>query len=333
VTRFIVQRVVAMVIVLWLATMLTFLVFFMAPKALGSDPAVLYAGRSPSAATLEAVRTKLGLDKSVPEQYWLFVKGIVVGRDYDDGQTVEHCPAPCLGYSFRNSEAVTTAIARSIPVTASIAVGAAVIWLVTGVLTGVLSALKKGSVFDRGTMAVALAGMSLPIYFTGLLALSLISYKWEVIDNIRYVGITDDPLMWARNLLLAWICLAFLYAAVYARFTRASVLETAGEDFIRTARAKGLSERRVIAKHLLRPALTPILTILGLDVGLLLGGAVLTEKTFGMPGLGTLAINAVLQQDLPVLLGVTLFAAFFVVAANLIVDVLYALVNPRVRVS
>ena len=182
-------------------------------------------------------------------------------------------------------------------------------------------------------MGVALAGVSLPIYFTGLVLLSLISYKWQLLPNVHYVGITQNPISWARNLLLPWISLAFLYAALYARLTRAGMLETLGEDYIRTARAKGLSEQRVIGRHALRAALTPIVTIFGLDLGQLLGGAILTEYTFGFVGIGKLSVDAIFRQDLPVILGVTLFAAFFIVMANLVVDVLYAFVDPRVRYS
>jgi peptide/nickel transport system permease protein len=182
-------------------------------------------------------------------------------------------------------------------------------------------------------MGIALAGVSLPIYFTGLVLLTLFSYKWNILPNVHYVGFLSNPISWARNLLLPWISLAFLYAALYARLTRAGMLETLGEDYIRTARAKGLSERRVIGRHALRAALTPVVTIFGLDLGQLLGGAILTEYTFGLIGIGHLSVDAIFRQDLPVILGVTLFAAFFIVIANLIVDVLYAFVDPRVRYS
>jgi peptide/nickel transport system permease protein len=185
-------------------------------------------------------------------------------------------------------------------------------------------------------MTIALAGVSLPIYFTGLVALSIFTYgpSWiQILPNVHFVGFTTNPLSWARNLILPWMCLAFLYSALYARLTRASMLETMSEDYIRTARAKGLTERRVIFKHGLRAAITPIVTIFGLDVGLLLGSAVLTEQTFGMVGIGKLALIAISLHDLPVVVGVTLFAAFFVVVANILVDVVYAYVDPRVTYS
>jgi len=180
-------------------------------------------------------------------------------------------------------------------------------------------------------MGVALAGVSLPIFFTGLISLALFSYKWPIFPNVQYVSITSSPLEWAMNLVLPWVTLAFLYAALYARLTRAGMLETMNDDYIRTARAKGLPERVVIVKHGLRAALTPILTIFGMDLGLLLGGAVLTETTFGLHGLGLFTINAINNQDFPEVMGVVMLASFFIVIANLVVDVLYAVVDPRVR--
>jgi peptide/nickel transport system permease protein len=216
-------------------------------------------------------------------------------------------------------------------VTLSLAIGASILWLVGGVSIGVLSALKRGSVFDRFSMGVALAGVSLPIFFTGLIALALFSYRWPIFPNVQFVPFTQNPLLWAKNLILPWVTLAFLYAALYARLTRAGMLETMNEDYIRTARAKGLPERTVIVKHGLRAALTPIVTIFGLDIGLLLGGAVITEVTFSLHGLGQFTILAIDSQDLPEIMGVTMLAAFFIVFANLVVDILYAYVDPRVR--
>ncbi len=221
----------------------------------------------------------------------------------------------------------------ALPVTVSLAIGAAVLWLVGGVSIGVLSALRRGSLFDRLSMGVALAGVSLPIFFTGLISLELFSYKWQIFPNVQFVAITTNPLLWARNLVLPWVTLAFLYAALYARLTRAGMLETMGEDFIRTARAKGLPERTVVVRHGLRAALTPILTIFGMDLGLLLGGAVLTESTFSLPGLGQFTILAINNQDFPEIMGVVMLAAFFIVIANALVDILYAVVDPRARVA
>jgi peptide/nickel transport system permease protein len=334
--RFLIRRIVGGLVVLVIISIITFWLFFALPKLLNANPAALYAGRSPSPATIAAVSQKLGLDNPFWTQYWDFLKGIFVGRTYGTGQAANVCHAPCLGFSFINNEPVWSEIISDLPVDISLTIGAAILWLISGVATGVLSALRRGTIFDRVAMTGALAGVSLPIYFTGLLSLSIFSYgpawlRW--FPNVHFVGFTDNPLSWARNLVLPWVCLAFLYAALYARLTRATMLETMSEDYIRTARAKGLTERRVIVKHGLRSAITPIVTIFGLDVGLLLGSAVLTEQVFGFVGIGKLAILAIGSRDLPVVLGVTLFAAFFVVVANIIVDVLYAYVDPRVTYS
>jgi peptide/nickel transport system permease protein len=262
------------------------------------------------------------------------VKGLVVGQEYNYGTGTEHCPAPCFGYSFLTQQPVWPDLVSRIPVTASLAGGAAFIWLVTGVGTGIVSALRRGSVLDRSLMSVALAGVSLPIFFTGLLSLSIFSYGlgWTQQGGINPLDETN-PLWWAYDLILPWVTLAFLYAAAYARLTRAGMLETMNEDYVRTARAKGLTERDVVIKHGLRSALTPILTIFGLDLGLLMGGAILTETTFSLPGIGQYAVIALRANDLPKVLGVTLVAAFFIVFANLVVDLLYAVVDPRVRIS
>jgi peptide/nickel transport system permease protein len=275
---------------------------------------------------------RLGFTDPIYVQYGRFVKGLVLGADYDTGPTTEHCPAPCLGYSFLTQNPVLPDLLDRLPVTVSLASGAAVLWLVGGVATGVLSALKRGSGFDRAAMGVALAGVSLPIFFTGLLSLSIFSYSlgWTAPGGTNPMD-ASTPWEWAYDLILPWITLAFLYAAAYARLTRAGMLETMNEDFIRTARAKGLPERTVVVKHGLRATLTPILTIFGLDLGLLLGGAVLTETTFSLPGIGQYAVVAITNNDLPKVLGVTLFGAFFIVIANLVVDLLYAVVDPRVR--
>jgi peptide/nickel transport system permease protein len=330
---FIVRRLVAAIVTLLVVSLVTFGIFFMVPKITGSDPALLYVGKLADPVAIEGARKKMGLDKPVVVQYGNFVKGIVAGRDYNNGPDKTHCPAPCLGYSFKTQQAVWNVMIDRVPVTLSLAFGAAILWLVMGVGTGVISALRKGSVLDRAVMTGALAGVSLPIYFTGLLALAIFSYSLGWLPNINYVNFYDDPLGWARNLILPWITLAFLFAATYARLTRAQMLETLGEDYIRTARAKGLAERTVIGKHAMRSVFTPILTVFGLDLGVLLGGAVLTESTFNLHGLGLEAVQAISTSDLPIILGVTLFAAFFVVVANLIVDVLYGVIDPRVRVG
>ena len=332
---YIIRRLIAAFMLLVVVSMVTFAIFFLVPRLAGATPddlASRYVGRTASKAQIHVTAQKLGFTDPLYVQYGRFAKGIVAGADYDTGPTKEHCPAPCLGYSFITQNAVLPEILDRLPVTLSLAAGASIIWLLTGVATGVLSALRRGSAFDRASMSVALAGVSLPIFFTGLASLAFFSYnlRWTAAGG-SYTSITSNPAMWAYDLLLPWITLAFLYAAGYARLTRAGMLETMGEDYIRTARAKGLRERDVVVKHGLRAALTPIVTIFGLDLGLLLGGAILTESTFSLPGLGKYAVDATVNNDLPKVLGVVLLGAFFIIMANLIVDILYAVVDPRVR--
>jgi peptide/nickel transport system permease protein len=295
-----------------------------------------YVGRTATAETAKLAADRLGFNDPLVVQYGRFVKGIVAGAEYDYGPGVEQCPAPCLGYSFITRQPVFPDLMNRLPVTLSLAIGAAVIWVLMGVGIGVLSALRRGSLFDRAAMTFALAGVSLPIFFTGLVSLLVFSYGNPfaiAAQGGHYTTIIDSPSQWAYNLILPWITLAFLFAATYARLTRAGMLETMNEDYIRTARAKGLREGVVVTKHGLRGALTPILTVFGLDFGLLIGGAVLTESAYSLPGLGKYAIDAIVNQDLPKVMGVTLMAALFVVVASLIVDLLYAVVDPRVRLA
>jgi peptide/nickel transport system permease protein len=318
-------------------TMVTFAIFFLVPRLGGAsadDLASRYVGKSAGPEQIHQMAQKLGFTDPLVVQYGRFAKAIVAGADYDTGTSVEHCPAPCLGYSFITQNPVLPELLDRLPVTVSLAVGAAAVWVVFGVSAGVLSALRKGSIFDRAAMSVALAGVSLPIFFTGLLSLSVFSYGLHWFPpGSSYTPLARNPAQWAYDLTLPWITLAFLYAAGYARLTRSGMLETMGEDYIRTARAKGLPERTVVLKHGLRATLTPILTIFGLDLGLLLGGAVLTESTYSLNGIGKYAIEAIKTNDLPKVLGVTLLAAAFIVMANLVVDLLYAVVDPRVRLS
>ena len=331
---FIIRRLIGTIFLLIVVSMITFAIFFLLPRLAGQNSYQLaeqYVGRNPTHQAVLAVEAQLGLDRPLYLQYGDFLKGIVVGAHYNSGSTSTFCPAPCFGYSFRSQQPVWPMMVSDLPVTLSLAIGAAVIWLVSGVSIGVISALRRGTFFDRFSMGIALAGVSLPIFFTGLISLELFSYKWPLFPNVTFVPFTTNPLLWARNLVLPWLCLAFLYAALYARLTRAGMLETMSEDYIRTARAKGLPESKVIVKHGLRAALTPIVTIFGMDLGLLLGGAIITEVTFSLHGLGLFTVEAIQNQDLPEILGVTMLAAFFIVLANLAVDILYAFVDPRVR--
>jgi peptide/nickel transport system permease protein len=334
VITFVIRRLIATVFLLIVVSLITFAIFFILPRLAGQNTyqlATQYVGRNPTREAVLQVEAQLGLDKPIYVQYLNFLKGIFVGAHYNSGTTSTFCPPPCFGYSFRSQQPVWPQMVSDLPVTLSLAIGAAVIWLVAGVSIGIISALKRGSLFDRFSMAIALAGVSLPIFFTGLLSLELFSYKWPIFPNVQFVPFSTNPLLWARNLVLPWLCLAFLYAALYARLTRAGMLETMSEDYIRTARAKGLPERTVIFKHGLRAALTPIVTIFGMDIGLLLGGAIITEVTFSLHGLGLFTVQAIQNQDLPEILGVTMLAAFFIVLANLVVDILYAVLDPRVR--
>ena len=339
--RYVIRRLIGVVVVLAVISIITFGIFYLLP----SNPAVNACGKGCNTERLHEIEEKLGTNKPVffawpptDAQYGAYVKGIFVGRDFPGassttGTQIPHCDVPCLGFSFATDNQVVPILKDRFPVTFSIAIGAATLWLIFGVAIGILSALRKGSVFDRGAMGVALAGVSLPSYFTALIVLYVLCYKLQWLDYPTYNNFKDGPILWAKNLMLPWLTLAFLYAALYARLTRANMLETMGEDYIRTARAKGLPESRVIGKHGLRAALTPIVTIFGLDLGGLLGGAILTESVYGMPGMGTLAIQSITKADYPLILGVTLVAAFFVVMANLVVDILYAFVDPKVQYS
>jgi peptide/nickel transport system permease protein len=337
VVTYIVRRLLTAVVLLFIVSIVTFSIFFLLPRIAGATPETLatrYVGRSATAETVHLTAERLGFYDSFPVQYAHFVKSVVAGQNFDYGAGVEHCSAPCLGYSYITQREVLPELLDRLPVTASLALGAAVIWLIFGVSTGVLSALRRGTIFDRAAMGVALAGVSLPIFFTGIVSLAIFSYNlgWTAPGG-HYTPITTNPGEWAYNLILPWVTLAFLFSAQYARMTRAGMLETMQEDYIRTARAKGLGEGTVVLKHGLRGALTPILTIFGLDLGLLLGGAVLTESTFSLPGLGKYAIDAISANDLPKVMGVVLLTTVFIILANLIVDLLYAVVDPRVRLG
>lgn len=333
--NYIIRRLVAAVALLFVVSVITFSIFYLVPRLAGATPeslATRYVGRAATEQTVHVTAERLGFYDPIYVQYGNWAKGVVVGAEYDMGAQVVECPAPCLGYSFLTRQPVFPELMDRAPVTFSLAIGASILWAVTGVSIGVLSALRRGTLFDRFAMTFALAGVSMPIFWTGLMALALLSYQLNITaPGGSYTPFTQNPAAWAYDLLLPWVTLSLLFSAQYARLTRAGMLETMNEDYIRTARAKGLKEPRVVVKHGLRGALTPILTIFGLDVGLLLGGAVLTERVFSLNGLGNYAVQGIFANDLPKILGVTLLAAVFVVFANLIVDIMYAVVDPRVR--
>ncbi|CAL9451680.1 ABC transporter permease [Streptomyces sp. enrichment culture] len=329
---YLIRRLFAAAVMLVVIILVVFCIFFLVPKWAGVDIALNFVGKQADPAAVEGVRQKLGLGDPVFVQAWEFFKGIFAGRTYAAGGDVTHCAAPCFGYSFKTEQSVWPVLTERFPVTLALALGAAVLWLLFGVAAGVLSALKRGTLWDRGAMVVALAGVSLPIYFTGLLSLAIFSYGLGWIDG-EFVPLEDSFSGWLGGMILPWITLAFLYAAMYARITRATMLEILGEDYIRTARAKGLKEQVVISKHAMRSTLTPLLTMLGMDLGALMGGAILTETTFSLPGLGQKVLDAIQNHDLPFILGVVLITSLAVLIANLVVDVLYAVIDPRVRLA
>lgn len=332
--RYIIRRSLGGILVLVVTSFVTIAIFFIGPKVAHISPALYFVGKiPPTKEGQKLIEHRLGFDQNLFQQYWTWVKGIFVGRNIGDDQSLLHCGAPCLGYSFRQQLPVSHMIIQALPIELSIAVGAAILWLLGGLVVGSISALKRGSFFDRAAMTMALAAVSLPIFFTGPLLLLVFKYKLKWLPNTNFAGLTSDPAQWFKSLILPWIALAFVYAALYARLTRANMLETMSEDYIRTARAKGLARRTVVVRHGLRAAITPIVTIFGLDIGQLIGNAVITESVFNLHGLGLISIQAINTQDLPVIMGVTLVATFAVVIANIIVDIAYAAVDPRVSYS
>ena len=318
--RYIIRRLLWVIVLLIVVSAVTFLIFYALPSA---DPAVLRAGRSPNPALIASIRHNLGLDKPIYVQYWRYMKGVVLHFNF--------------GYSYQFSQPVRTMIFERLPATISLTVGAVIVWLMIGLPIGILSAVRSRSVMDRTAMGGALLAISAPSYWLGLVALFLFANDIGIIKIFdgagTYTGLTADPGRWFGSLLLPWMVLAAAFAAFYSRLLRANLIEVMSEDYIRTARAKGLSERRVIFRHGVRSAITPIVTVLGLDIGGLLGGAILIETVFNIPGVGRLAYQGIENADLPVIQGTVLFGAFFIVFANLIVDIVYAFLDPRVRYS
>jgi peptide/nickel transport system permease protein len=327
--RFVIGRLLATIVVLFILGLATYCVFYLLP----SDPAQLSCGRPCTPQGLATARAFMGFNHPWIVQYFQFVAGIFSGRTFGTGATAIHCAAPCFGYSFQQDEPVLTLIVSRLPVTFSLAIGAAIIWLVVGVGIGVLSALKRGTALDRITMAGAVAGVSAPAYVVGLLAIIIFGINLNVVPDNGYVPLTQNPAGWLWHMITPWLVLAFIQAAIYTRLTRTQMLDVLNEDFIRTARAKGVPERSVVGRHALRNVLLPVITVFGIDLGALLGGAIITETVFSMPGVGALLIGAVHQLDLPLLLGCTLFAAFMIVIANFLVDLLYGVLDPRARLT
>lgn len=335
--HFVIRRVATIIVMLFAVSIVVFLLFFVSPN----DPAAYTCQQRCTPQIIKNNRAALGLDEPITVQYGKFISGIFVGRTFPDDpvmqkkapQTVTHCPAPALGYSFRYETCVTGEVAKRFPVTLSIAVGAFVIWIACGVGIGIVAALRRGRVFDRAATGASLVAYSLPTFFIGLTLYNIVAVKYGWLPQPEYVPITQNPVQWAAGLIAPWITLAAVYAAMYVRLTRATMIETLSEDFVRTARSKGLPRRTVILKHALRAALTPIVTIAGLDLGTVIAGAAITETVFNMDGVGKLAIDSILQTDLPVIVATVLLASSVVLIFNFIVDILYAVIDPRVRLT
>jgi peptide/nickel transport system permease protein len=276
------------------------------------------------------VRKNLGIADPLPVQYWEWLKGLFVGRDYT---SFGRCDAPCLGYSFQNREPVLDTILDRFPTTLSLAIGSSVVYLIFGIGTGMLAAVKQGKALDKIASSASLIASSMQIYVVGVLATYLLVDQWHLLDRANYTPFTDNPAKWAQGLLVPWLVLSLIWTANYTRMTRSQMVEALSEDYVRTARAKGLSRRTVFFRFAWRGAMGPIITIFGLDLGMLLGGAIITESTFSLQGLGMLSVKAVSTNDLPMLLGVVLVAAGAIVVFNIIVDAVYALIDPRVRLA
>jgi peptide/nickel transport system permease protein len=315
---YIIRRLLWVLLLLFVVSALTFVIFYLLPSA---DPAQLRAGRQPNPQLVEQIRHNLGLDKPWYQQYFDYMKQVFLHFDF--------------GYSYQNTISVKEQVFQRLPATISLAVGAAVVWLTIGISVGIISAIKSRTLIDRVTMGTALIAISAPVYWLGLLSLYLFSNdigQFHIFSGAgSYVPFSENPAKWFSSLLLPWFVLAAAFAAFYARLLRSNLIETMGEDYIRTARAKGLSERRVVFRHGLRSAITPIVTAAGLDIGILLGGAILTESVFNIPGIGRLVFDSIQHSDLPMIQGTVLIGTFFIVMANLIVDILYAFLDPRVR--
>jgi peptide/nickel transport system permease protein len=330
VAGYLVRRVIGMIILLFLLTVTVFFLFSLLP----GDPARLTCGKACSPEIVESNRHRLGLDEPVLVQYQKFVTGIVAGRTFSpDSPDPIVCAAPCLGYSFFRRETVGSLLARAAPVTFWVAIGAFLLWMSVGVALGIVAALSRGRWPDRFLMGLALVGYSFPTFFIGLLLIFFVILKLHWLPYPAFVEPWDNLPGFFQTMILPWITLAIFNLAYYIRLTRNQVLETFGEDYVRTARSKGLPERAVVVRHALRAGLTPIVTSAGIDLAYLLGGTVITENLYSLPGLGALALDSVTQSDLPVITGLTLVTASIIIVANLVVDLLYTTIDPRVKLA
>ncbi|MCE7002603.1 ABC transporter permease [Kibdelosporangium philippinense] len=323
---FLVRRVLGAIVILLVISAITFLLFFAVP---GNEVAALSCGKVCTPALIDEIRRSLGLDQPIWQQYLTYLGGIFAGRMIGS----QMCDAPCFGYSFVNKQPVFQTVADRLPVTLSLAIGATVLFLVFGVGLGMLAALRKGKIADKLAMGFALIAGSMQIYVLAPFLLYAFVYSTDWLPRPHYVSFFESPVDWAVGLILPWICLAFIFMAYYARLTRSAMVDVLSEDYIRTVRAKGLSTWQVYFKHAFRGAMSPIATILGLDIAGLLAGAIITETSFSLIGVGQLAVNSVVSSDLPMMMGVVMLASAAVVIANIIVDVVYAAIDPRIKVT
>lgn len=323
---FLLRRLGGALFVLLALSVVVYAAFYVAP----GNVAQIACGPRCSPAQVAQVSDQLNLGDPLYMQYAHFLQGLFVGRDYSTGTGVLHCQAPCLGLSYQSDQQVTELILAKLPATASLALGAFVLWMLLGVGTGVLSVWRRGRPAERILTGITLAGMATPVFVIGLLLIIILVTALQILPFPDYVPLTENPEQWAWNLLLPWISLALVSAAPYARMTRASMLETLAEDHVRTFRAYGVGERALVGRHALRGALAPVIALGALDIGSMFGGAVLTESLFGIPGVGRELVDAVKHVDLPVVVGLVLVTGFFVVLANAVADLLQAMADRRV---
>ncbi|MBT2386921.1 ABC transporter permease [Streptomyces sp. ISL-11] len=323
--RFLARRSLGAIVIILLISAITFTLFF----ALPSEPALMSCGKNCTPDAIALINKNLGLDDPVPVQYWHYMAGIFTGRDFSVG----HCPAPCFGYSFSNQQPVWGTIVDRFPTTLSITLGGAAVFLVVGTGIGMLAAAFRGTWVDKFFSSLSLIGNALQIYFVGVIALAVLVSGLHWMDNPAYHPITEDPGKWFMGMLIPWLVLSIIFIAGYSRMTRSQMIEQLGEDHVRTARAKGLSRRTVFFRYAWRGALAPIVTIFGIDLGSLFGGAIITEFTFSLHGLGRLAVSSVSETDLPTLMAVMLVGCTAIVVANIVVDAAYAFIDPRVRLA
>ncbi|MEU4483484.1 ABC transporter permease [Streptomyces purpurascens] len=325
-TGFVLRRAVGAAVTLLAISVIVYVVFYVTP----GNVAQITCGPRCSPEQVDQVARQLNLDDPLFARYWHFLQGLVAGQDYSTGTSVQHCSAPCLGLSYQSDQQVTQLIWAKLPVSLSLVSGAMVLWLLLGVGTGVLSAWRRGRLSERVLTGITLAGTATPVFVIGLVLMIVVCGELQLLPFPQYVALGDDPEQWAWNLVLPWLSLALIEAAAFARLTRASMLETLAEDHIRTFRAYGVGERSIVGRHALRGAFAPVIALNANNVGSAIGGAVLTETLFGLPGIGQELVHAVKVVDLPVVVGMVLVIGFFVVLANAVADVLYAVADRRV---